>query len=131
MVRLGLVIISGGIALAPCASAQPNLPLLCVVEKKLDSERLYSRADLDRFQFHVELLLEGDSVTLRRCSFAPSHGRVTCDDYTVDHVVRDPIPKIQKFYHFRSQFDVQVFSNGSFIENNGRGSIAFGKCVPK
>lgn len=131
MVRLGFLIIGGGIALAPYASAGPTLPLLCVVEKKLDSERIYSQADLNRFQFHVELLSEDDHVTLRRCSFAPSHGRVTCDDYTADHVVRDPIPGIQKFYHFRSQFDVQVFSSGSFIENNGRGSIAFGSCVPK
>ncbi len=36
--------------------------------------------------------------------------------------------RIKKFYVFRSQFDVQVYPDLSFIENNGRGGIAFGTC---
>ena len=36
--------------------------------------------------------------------------------------------RIKKYYVFRSQFDVQVFSDLSFLENNGRGDIAYGKC---
>lgn len=115
------------------AFAQPSPPLLCVVEKKLDASRTYSSADLEKFKFHVEVLVEEATATtrLRRCSFAPSHGRVTCDDYVADHVTTDPAAGIQKYYFFRGQFDVQVFRDGSFIENNGRGSIGFGRCAAK
>lgn len=119
------------VAVAPAASAQTTLPLLCVVQRKVDVERTYSQADLDRFQFHVEIMLEGGALTLRRCSFAPSRGRTTCDDYPVDHVENDATSGIRKFYHYRGQFDVQVFPNGTFVENNGRGSIAFGSCEPR
>lgn len=56
---------------------------------------------------------------------------MTCDEYPVDHVADDPVPHIRKYYHYRSQFDVQVFGDGSFIENNGRGSIGFGTCTAR
>jgi hypothetical protein len=37
--------------------------------------------------------------------------------------------EIRKYYVFAGQFDVQLFENSmTFIENNGRGSIAMGKC---
>jgi len=41
---------------------------------------------------------------------------------------RTQIGHIAKYYYFDGQFDVQIFPNLSFIENNGRGDIAFGKC---
>ena len=34
---------------------------------------------------------------------------------------------VSKYYYFLGQFDVQVFLDGSFIENNGRGALAFGR----
>lgn len=66
---------------------------------------------------------------LSRCSYALSVARVTCDRYEVDKVVLDDVAQIKKYYVFRSQFDVQLFANQSFIENNGRGGIAYGTCV--
>jgi hypothetical protein len=68
-------------------------------------------------------------VIVERCSFAPSQSRVTCDPYVVDHVAYDAVIKATKYYLFRGQFDVQVFNNLSFLENNGRGGVAWGRCA--
>lgn len=63
-----------------------------------------------------------------RCSFSKSDGRVTCDFYDVDFVERDANVGHAKYYNFASQFDVQVFADMSFLENNGRGGLAYGTC---
>jgi len=46
----------------------------------------------------------------------------------MDKIVLDENARIRKYYLFRSQFDVQLYPDSSFIENNGRGSVAYGKC---
>ena len=46
----------------------------------------------------------------------------------VDKVATGKYVKIKKFDVFESQFDVQLFLNMEFVENNGRGGISFGKC---
>ena len=101
----------------------------CKVEKKFSSEHTYSLSELGKAQSSLKILDRGESAVLLRCSFAPSANKVTCDRYIVDKVIFDENVKIKKYYVFRSHFDVQVFSNLSFVENNGRGGIAFGKCV--
>lgn len=53
---------------------------------------------------------------------------ITCDRYPVDRVDIDPHVKIKKMYVFRSQFNVQIFPDLSFIEDMGRGIISFGTC---
>jgi len=111
------------------AQAQPSVSLVCRVEKKVDADRAYSQDDLERFRYSVEIKYDGKSAQLRRCSFAPSVGHVTCDEYEVDRVVSDPDIGVRKFYHFSSQFDVQLFQDGQFVENNGRGSVAYGRCT--
>ena len=70
----------------------------------------------------------GDTVFVSRCSYAASVQKVTCDRYKMDKVVFDKNVQIKKYYLFQSQFDVQIFRDLSFVENNGRGGIAFGKC---
>ena len=100
----------------------------CKVEKKFDFESAYSQAKIEKGQFSVLVEEKGNSAFLSRCSFAPSAQKVTCDRYEVDKIVFDENVKIKKYYVLRSHFDVQVFSDMSFIENNGRGGIAFGKC---
>ena len=100
----------------------------CKVESKFNSEHAYSQAEVDKGQFSVLVEDKADSAFLSRCSFAASANKVTCDRYEVDKVMFDENVKIKKYYVFRSQFDVQIFSNLSFLENNGRGGIAFGKC---
>ena len=116
------------LAFSGVAEAQTASRLVCRVEKKIDSERAYSQDDLNRFQFTVEVLPAGARSKLRRCSHSPSAGHVTCDEYEADYEITDIATGIRKLYYYRGQFDVQVFPDGSFVENNGRGSIAFGTC---
>ncbi|MBI1894243.1 MAG: hypothetical protein HYS14_09050 [Candidatus Rokubacteria bacterium] len=100
----------------------------CNVTRKLNSEIVYTREQLQRGQFSVRITDSRDKASLSRCSFAASAGKVTCDRYEVDRIAFDENVRIKKYYVFRSQFDVQVFSDLSFIENNGRGDISYGKC---
>jgi len=65
---------------------------------------------------------------LHRCSYVASRNGNVCDAYKVDKVEIDKFVNIKKFYVFRSQFDIQLFSELSYVENNGRGGILFGKC---
>jgi hypothetical protein len=100
----------------------------CPVSKKLNSDSSYSTAQLQKWMFSVKINHTGNTATMSRCSFASSAGAVTCDDYQADFIYEDPNTGHKKFYYFRGQFDVQIFNNFSFIENSGRGDIAFGKC---
>lgn len=106
----------------------------CKVTKKLmpASGVTYTHKQLEKFQPSLVIIDTGESFALKRCSFAPSQGKVTCDEYegdkkVVSTVTGSPQP-IKKYYYFQGQFDVQVFQDLSFIENNGRGQIALGKC---
>jgi len=94
----------------------------------VDTERDYTAEDLKRGKFSNIIEETKAGTFLSRCSFAPSQGKVTCDRYKVDRVEVDPVVKLKKFYVFRSQFNPQIFTNLTFIEDNGRGTIAFGKC---
>lgn len=100
----------------------------CPARTKVDSDRTYSADQIKKGQFstRVEELPEG--TFLSRCSFALSDGKVTCDRYKVDRVEHDRRVSIKKYYVFRAQFDFQIFSNLTSLENNGRGSIQFGQC---
>lgn len=102
----------------------------CKVTRKVDSERVYSSEQLRRGQFSVRIVESSDGSILSRCSFAPSQGqgKVRCDRYAVDRVEFDENVKIKKYYVFRSQFDVQLFPDLFFVENNGRGGVGFGIC---
>ena len=82
---------------------------------------------LQRRQQHA-IIEDETEPSVQRCSFTPSVGRVTCDRYEVDRVEIDRNVSLKKFYLFRAQFDIQLFSDLSFIENNGRGGLAYGKC---
>jgi hypothetical protein len=112
------------------ASPESTTKYYCKVERKFDNEREYTSDYISKFQFSVLLEERGLEAIVSRCSFSFSAAKVTCDHYTVDKIVFDANINAKKFYLFASQFDFQVFSDSSFIENNGRGSISFGKCVP-
>ena len=89
----------------------------------------YSSVWLSKYQPKVLVLEKTDGITLSRCSYSPSAKKETCDSYRVDVVKVDAYVGHRKFYVFGSQFDVQIFSNNSFIENNGRGGVAYGQCA--
>jgi len=100
----------------------------CKVGKKVESEATYTAHQIEQGQFSVKVEESGGGAFVSRCSFSPSANKVTCDRYQADKIVFDENEKIKKYYIFRSQFDVQLFSDLSFVENNGRGGIAYGKC---
>lgn len=97
-------------------------------EETADSEVRHVAADvLKKNQAHL-IVEDEKKAFVERCSFVASANRVTCDRYKVDPVVADKNVDLKKFYLFRSQFDVQIFRDLSFIENNGRGGLAYGVC---
>ena len=100
----------------------------CEVELKRDYDHIYSQTDLQKWKWGVKIVDSGDNAKISRCSFSSSADEVTCDDYVADYMHSDPSTGIKKYYYFRGHFDVQLFTDLSFIENNGRGSIGRGKC---
>jgi|LauGreDrversion4_2_1035121.scaffolds.fasta_scaffold437023_2 hypothetical protein len=104
----------------------------CKVDKKYaaDLSVIQSKEEVEKSRFKITIK-EGAKVTLDRCSFAPSQNAVTCDTLEPDRVefTNTQFVKIKKFYLMKSQYDVQIFENLTFVENNGRGSIASGKCT--
>jgi hypothetical protein len=110
-------------------SHSPPVTYSCDVTRKLDGERVYTTQDLARGRFGVRVRDDGNVQIVSRCSFASRKNKVTCDDYSADHVAIDQNIGARKYYVFDSQFDVQIFADLSFVENNGRGGIAFGRCT--
>lgn len=103
----------------------------CKVEKKYSADLsvIQTKQEVEKSSFNIKVQ-EAQDTTVKRCSFAPSQNAVTCDTYSADRVefTNTPYVKIKKFYVTNSQYDIQIFEDLSFIENNGRGSIAYGKC---
>ena len=115
------------ITVAPLSSHSAILK--CVVDKKFSamSDFVYSAKKLKEQKPSV--LIDTDRNIVSRCSFIERLGKVTCDDYEADYVsVARGFVDIKKYYYFNGQFDVQIFDGNRFIENNGRGYIASGKC---
>jgi len=110
----------------PATAAQ----FFCQVHQKIDvlAGNVYTAEQIEAAQFSVRL--DTNSQTISRCSFSNTAGTVTCDDYRIDRMETAPgFVDIVKFYYFGGQFDMQIFDGISFIENNGRGSIAIGNCT--
>lgn len=116
------------IALMAVGSTLNAEEYFCPVSQKLNSDSSYSAAQLQQWMFSVKIKQTGEAAIISRCSFSSSAGAVTCDDYQADLVLEDRHVGHKKYYSFFGQFDVQVFDDLSFIENNGRGDIAFGRC---
>ena len=100
----------------------------CKVTRKFDSQNEYTPSILEKYQYSVKIK-DTSKPVLERCSFAPSQNKVTCDRYSVDKVETDKFVGIKKFYYFTGQFDVQLYPDMRFVENNGRGGISYGTCV--
>ncbi len=112
-----------------CAPAiAQSTEYVCKVEKKYNYEHEYTSSEIRKWQFSLIIDEKGSNAYISRCSFSPSEQKVTCDKYEADKVEYDERIKIKKYYFFSSQFDVQLFQDLTFIENNGRGDIAYGKC---
>lgn len=76
----------------------------------------------------TKVIESNGSYKVQRCSIPYMQENHTCDIYNVDRIERDVNVKIQKFYVFNAQYDIQIFTDLSFIDNNGRGGFLIGKC---
>ena len=99
----------------------------CKVTRKVGSTEILSESDLEKLKFSVRIH-DISKPELERCSLVTGQNKVTCDKYLVDKVETDKYVGIKKFYYFKGQFDVQLYPDLRFIENNGRGVISYGKC---
>ena len=99
----------------------------CKVTRKFDFQSEVTPSIIQKYQYTVRIK-DTSKPELERCSFTPSQNRVTCDRYTVDRVETDKFVGIKKFYYFTGQFDVQLYPDMRFVENNGRGGISYGVC---
>lgn len=100
----------------------------CKVSRKIGPENIMSNTELKKWKFSIRIH-DTPKPELERCSFDTGKDRVTCDKYSVDRVEFDRNVNIKKFYHYSSQFDVQLYPDMRFVENNGRGGISYGSCV--
>lgn len=109
----------------PQAQAAVTYELECLVDRKLDRQTEYSRNRIDEMRWSVIIRHHDEEyATVARCD-----SKAPCVEYRVDHFEFTRNVNVSKYYYFRGQFDIQIFGDGSFIENNGRGIIAFGKCI--
>ena len=99
----------------------------CIVTRKIGLENIVSDGELKKWKFSVKIH-DTPKPELERCSFTPSEKKITCDRFSVDRVEVDKFVGIKKFYYFTGQFDVQLYPDMKFVENNGRGGISYGKC---
>lgn len=120
----------GGLLVSTCVSASSAMAAdhECTVERKFDSERMYTAEQLKQGQFSTRVEETKTQTFVSRCSYASTEGKVTCDRYLVDKVEVDVAQGIKKLYVFRSQYNLQIFSGLTFVEDNGRGTISYGKC---
>lgn len=100
----------------------------CRATWKYDLKNVYSRERLEQGKFSMRLEELPEGTFLSRCSFSTNAGKVVCSRHQVDRVEYDPNLKIKKYYVFRSQFNFQIFSDLSSLEDNGLGSVQYGKC---
>ncbi|MDF1726336.1 MAG: hypothetical protein P1U53_01175 [Sulfitobacter sp.] len=130
------LVLSAMLALS-IATTSISKELYCKVVAKVDTERFekegyfvpYTSKQLQKHHYAVVIRDKGDTNSeVGRCSFEARKDRVTCDFYEVDYIARDSYVGHNKYFYFRGQYDVQVFATMNFVENNGRGSIAYGNC---
>jgi len=105
-----------------------GLTLECNVLNKFSNKGKYSQAHLDKYKPAVKIQFVDDKYYVSRCSYETIANKITCDKYKMDKAVVDDFTSHIKLYHFSSQFDVQLFSDKSFVENNGRTSVSYGNC---
>lgn len=114
----------------------------CTPTSVVDSGGLWSKERMEQYNGSLMIKHQGKNNfhqgTLKRCSFAPSIGKVTCDSYPIDYYKETALPLtsswIDKLYYYRGQMDVQMFikaakKESKYIENNGRGTIYRGICI--
>ena len=124
LVLVMLLVVTGAASIAAHA-----VEYSCDATRQVGHNFEHSSDQLTNFKISTLIEESSEGSFVSRCSRVSSAAEVTCDRFKIDQVVYDKYPKIKKYYHFLSQFDIQLFPDLSFVENNGRGFIYHGKCV--
>ena len=74
----------------------------------------------------VEEAAQGTVVT--RCARDPAWKRMECQRIEIDWVDANAGDGSRKYYRFAIHYDLQIFFDRSFVENDGRGVVYHGQC---
>ena len=121
-------IVSLSLSVILISTSSFGLTLECNVLNKYSHKGKYSQANLQKYNPSIKIEFAGDKYYVSRCSYETIANKITCDKHKMDKAVVDDFTSYIKLYQFSSQFDVQLFTDKSFVENNGRSSVSYGTC---
>ena len=103
---------------------------LCTANYQSHMGKLITDSDSDFVRKHKPYtkVIEGSRIVVQRCSLPLLPTSAPCDTYEVDKIEYDSNVQIRKYYIFKSQYDIQIFSDMTYVENNGRGGLLIGSC---
>jgi hypothetical protein len=74
------------------------------------------------------LVQDDRDASIQRCSRSFTENKHNCENYKIDRIENDSNVLVKKYYIFKAQYDIQIFKELSYIDNNGRGGMLYGKC---
>lgn len=105
----------------------------CDLAKTIHVKHNTATKDLKRNMYSL-FILETDNpkvknqYTLYKCFYKKPTNKKRCEDIPISKVSLLDGSQIKKYYNLDMQYDLQVFKDLSFIENNGKGVISVGMC---
>lgn len=100
----------------------------CYVDTKVSKEKQYKKEEIDKYSPVISIQEDDKYTIISRCSFFEMYKRNACYSYIVDTIVVNDKRKMRKYYIYKTQYDIQIFNDKRFVENNGMGLINFGEC---
>ena len=100
----------------------------CPVTAKRDFYGPYSVERLRLSQYSIRIIDDDSGAQLSRCYLPSLDQEAKCESFSVDRVELDAATGHRKYYVFQAHYDVQLFEGLSFVENNGVGTVAWGRC---
>jgi len=83
---------------------------------------------LERVQPTLHLSDTDAGVFVTRCARDPARKETHCERIQIDWVTRDDARATRKFYRIDRQYDLQLFFDRTFVENDGNGTVYHGRC---
>jgi len=112
-------------ALAPAALAATYT---CTVTDVWSPLALPKAEYLARTQPVLRLEDSTSGVVVTRCARDPASKEMRCRRIEIDWVFVNDSTGSRKFYRFADGYDLQLSSDLTFVENDGRGVVYHGRC---
>ena len=126
MIRTRLALLATAVLL-PAAAAQATT-YECRVTAVWSPLTIPERSYLARTRPSLRLHDSDDGTDVLRCTRDPARKKRTCRTIPIDWMAEDPAHGSRKFYQFATHYDLQLFADRTFVENDGNGVILHGKC---